>query len=131
MTSNSKIQISSNRNFGLVFFIVFLIVALWPLKYEENIRLWSLALSIVFFILGILNSKLLAPFNRLWFKLGIFLGTIVSPFVMGLIYFLVVTPVGIFMRLLGNDLLKMNKEKNTSTYWIKRDKQQSTMKKQF
>ena len=131
MTPDSKIKISSNRNFGLVFFIVFLIVALWPLKYEENIRLWSLALSIVFFILGILNSKLLAPFNRLWFKLGIFLGTIVSPFVMGLIYFLVVTPVGIFMRLLGNDLLKMNKEKNTSTYWIKRDKQQSTMKKQF
>ena len=131
MTSNSKIQISSNRNFGLIFFVVFLIVALWPLKYEENIRLWSLALSIVFFILGILNSKLLAPFNRLWFKLGIFLGTIVSPIVMGLVYFLVVTPVGIFMRLLGNDLLKMRKEKNTSTYWIKRDKQQSTMKKQF
>ena len=131
MTSNSKIQISSNRNFGLVFFVVFLIVALWPLKYEENIRLWSLALSIVFFILGIGNSKLLTPFNRLWFKLGIFLGTIVSPIVMGLVYFLVVTPVGIFMRLLGNDLLKMRKEKNTSTYWIKRDKQQSTMKKQF
>ena len=131
MTSNSKIKISSNRSFGLVFFIVFLIVALWPLKYEENIRLWSLALSIVFFILGILNSKLLTPFNRLWFKLGIFLGTIVSPIVMGLVYFLVVTPVGIFMRLLGNDLLKMSKEKNTSTYWIKRNKQQSTMKKQF
>ena len=131
MTSDSKIKISSNRNFGLVFFVVFLIVALWPLKYEENIRLWSLAVSIVFFILGILNSKLLAPFNRLWFKLGIFLGTIVSPIVMGLVYFLVVTPVGIFMRLLGNDLLKMRKEKNTSTYWIKRDKQQSTMKKQF
>ena len=131
MTTNSKIKISSNRSFGLVFFIVFLIVALWPLKYEENIRLWSLALSIVFFILGILNSKLLTPFNRFWFKLGICLGTIVSPIVMGLVYFLVVTPVGIFMRLLGNDLLKMRKEKNTSTYWIKRDKQQSTMKKQF
>ena len=106
-------------------------MALWPLKYEENIRLWSLALSIVFFILGILNSKFLTPFNRLWFRLGIFLGTIVSPIVMGLVYFLVVTPVDIFIRLLGNDLLKMSKEKNTSTYWIKRDKQQSTMKKQF
>ena len=131
MTTNSKIKNSSNRNFGLVFFVVFLIVALWPLKHDEDIRLWSLGLSIIFFILGILNSKLLAPFNRLWFKLGIFLGTIVSPIVMGLVYFLVVTPVGIFMRLLGNDLLKMRKEKNTSTYWIKRDKQQSTMKKQF
>ena len=77
--SNSKIKISSNRSFGLVFFVVFLIVALWPLKHEEDIRLWSLALSIIFFILGILNSKLLTPLNKLWFKFGIFLGSIVSP----------------------------------------------------
>ena len=131
MPSSSKIKISSNRSFGLVFFIVFLIVALWPLKYEEDIRLWSLALSIIFFILGILNSKLLTPLNKQWFKFGIFLGAIVSPVVMGIVYFLVVTPIGLFMRLLGKDLLKTNKVKSTSTYWIKRDKQQSTMKKQF
>ena len=106
MTSNSKIKISSNRNFGLVFFVVFLIVALWPLKSEENIKLWSLALSIIFFILGILNSKLLTPLQRMWFKFGIFLGAIVSPIVMGMIYFLVVTPIGISMRFLGKDLLK-------------------------
>ena len=131
MDSNSKIKIPSNRNFGLVFFLVFLIVALWPLKNEEDVRFWSLSLSIIFFILGILNSKLLTPLNKLWFKFGIFLGSIVSPVVMGLVYFLVVAPVGIFMRLLGKDLLKNNKIKNASTYWIKRDKQQSTMKKQF
>ena len=131
MDSNSKIKISSNRSFGLVFFLVFLIVALWPLKYEEDVRFWSLSLSIIFFILGILNSKLLTPLNKLWFKFGIFLGSIVSPVVMGLVYFLVVVPVGIFMRLLGKDLLKKNKIKNASTYWIERDKQQSTMKKQF
>ena len=131
MTSNSKIKISSNRNFGLVFFLVFLIVALWPLKSEENIKLWSLALSIIFFILGILNSKLLTPLQRMWFKFGIFLGAIVSPIVMGMIYFLVVTPIGLFMRFLGKDLLKTNKVKSTSTYWIKRDKKHSTMKKQF
>ena len=131
MTSNSKIKISSNRNFGLVFFVVFLIVALWPLKSEENIKLWSLALSIIFFILGILNSKLLTPLQRMWFKFGIFLGAIVSPIVMGMIYFLVVTPIGIFMRFLGKDLLKKDKVKNASTYWIKRDKQKSSMKKQF
>ena len=130
MSKNKKIKISSNRSFGLVFFIVFLIVALWPLKYEENIRLWSLALSIVFFILGILNSQLLTPLNKLWFKFGMFLGLIVSPIVMGIVYFLVVTPIGIFMRFLGKDLLKTSKVKHTS-YWIKRDKQQSTMKKQF
>ena len=131
MTSNSKIKISSNRSFGLVFFVVFLIVALWPLKNEEDIRLWSLVLSIIFFILGILNSQLLTPLNKLWFKFGMFLGLIVSPIVMGIVYFLVVTPIGIFMRLLGKDLLKTSKAKNASTYWIKRINKQSTMKKQF
>ena len=131
MSPNSKIKISSNRSFGLVFFVVFLIVAFWPLKNAEDIRLWSLALSIIFFILGVLNSKLLTPLNKLWFKFGIFLGSIVSPIVMGIVYFLVVTPMGMFMRFLGKDLLKTSKEKNVSTYWIKRDKQHGTMKKQF
>ena len=131
MASNSKIKISSNRSFGLVFFAVFLIIALWPLKYEEDIRLWSLVLSIIFFILGVLNSKLLTPLNKLWFKFGILLGSIVSPLIMGIVYFLTVTPIGLFMRLLGKDLLKTNKVKSTSTYWIKRDKKHSTMKKQF
>ena len=130
MKSKSEIKISSNRSLGLVFFVVFLIVALWPLKHEEDIRLWSLVLSIIFFILGILNSQLLTPLNKLWFKFGMFLGLIVSPIVMGIVYFLVVTPIGIFMRFLGKDLLKTSKVKHTS-YWIKRDKQQSTMKKQF
>ena len=131
MTTNSKIKISSNRSFGLVFFVVFLIVALWPLKYEEDIRLWSLVLSIIFFILGIFNSKLLTPLNKLWFKFGILLGSIVSPLIMGIVYFLVVTPIGILMRILGKDLLKTSKVKSASSNWIKRDKQQSTMKKQF
>ena len=107
---NSKIKISSNRSFGLVFFVVFLIIALWPLKNGEDIRVWSLTLSIIFLILGILNSKLLTPLNKLWFKFGIFLGSIVSPVVMGLVYFLVVVPIGLFMRLLGKDLLKKEKQ---------------------
>ena len=131
MTSSSKIKSSSNRSFGLVFFVVFLIVALWPLKYEEDIRLWSLVISIIFFILGVINSKLLTPLNKLWFKFGILLGSIVSPIIMGIVYFAVVTPTGVLMRLLGKDLLRMSKVKNTSTYWIKRDKQKNTMKKQF
>jgi len=131
MASKSKIKISSNRSFGLVFFVVFLIIALWPLKSGEEFRLWSLVLSIIFFILGILNSQLLTPLNKLWFKFGMFLGSIVSPIVMGIVYFIVVTPIGIFMRLLGKDLLKTSKAKNASTYWIKRIEKQSTMKKQF
>ena len=131
MTSNSKINISSNRNFGLVFFVIFLIVALWPLKYEEDIRLWSLVISIIFFILGVINSKLLTPLNKLWFKFGILLGSIVSPIIMGIVYFTVVTPTGVLMRLLGKDLLKTTKTKSISTYWMKRDKKQTSMKKQF
>ena len=131
MDPNSKIKISSNRSFGLVFFVVFLIIALWPLKSGEDFRLWSLTLSIIFLILGVLNSKFLTPLNKLWIKFGFFLGAIVSPIVMGIVYFLVVTPTGLFMRLLGKDLLKKDKVKNVSTYWIKRDKQKSTMKKQF
>ena len=130
MTLNSKIEISSNRNFGLVFFVVFLIVALWPLKYEEDIRLWSLALSLIFFILGVLNSKLLTPLNKLWFKFGIFLGTIISPIIMGIVYFLVVTPTSVFMRLLGKDLLNTKFSSNRS-YWIKREKNIGSMKRQF
>ena len=131
MTSNSKINISSNRSFGLVFFVIFLIVALWPLKYEEDIRLWSLVISIIFFILGVINSKLLTPLNKQWFKFGMLLGSIVSPIIMGIVYFAVVTPIGVLMRLLGKDLLKTTKTKSISTYWMKRDEKQTSMKKQF
>ena len=131
MKSNSKTIIPSNRSFGLVFFIVFLIVALWPLKSGEDLRLWSLTLSIIFLILGILNSKLLMPLNKLWFKFGMFLGAIISPIIMGIVFFSVVTPTGVIMRLMGKDLLRINKSKLASTYWIKRHKQHSTMKKHF
>ena len=131
MTSKSKINKSSNRSFGFVFFVVFLIVALWPLKYEGDIRLWSLILSIIFIILGILNSKLLTPLNKLWFKFGMLLGSVVSPMVIGIVFFLVVTPTGIIMRLLGKNLLHMKKIKGVSTYWTKREKQHNTMKRQF
>ena len=129
MKSNSKTIIPSNRSFGLVFFIVFLIVALWPLKSGEDLRLWSLALSIIFLILGIFNSKLLTPLNKLWMKFGMFLGLIVSPIVMGIVFFSVVTPIGFFMRIMGKDLLRLKGKKNT--YWIDRDNIKSSMKKQF
>ena len=129
MKTESKIKASSNRSFGLVFFVVFLIVALWPLKSGEDIRIWSLALSIIFFSLGILNSKLLTPLNKLWFKFGMFLGGIISPIVMGIVFFMVVTPTGIIMKLMGKDLLKLKSKKNT--YWINREDIKSSMKNQF
>jgi len=125
------VKISSNRSFGFLFFVVFFVISLWPLKSQGDLRLWAFILSLVFLVLGVLNSKLLTPFNKLWFKFGILLGSIVSPIVMGTVFFLVVTPVGLIMRLLGKDLLRINKNKTISTYWINRDKQKNSMKKQF
>ena len=127
----ASVKISSNRSFGLLFFIVFLAISLWPLKSQEDLRLWAFILALIFFVLGILNSKFLTPLNKLWMKFGIFLGSIVSPFVMGVVFFMVVTPVGLIMRFLGKDLLRINKSKFVSTYWISREKQDNTMKRQF
>ena len=127
----ASVKISSNRSFGLLFFIVFLAISLWPLKSQEDLRLWAFILALIFFVLGILNSKFLTPLNKLWMKFGIFLGSIISPFVMGVVFFMVVTPIGLIMRFLGKDLLRIKKSKFVSTYWISREKQNNTMKKQF
>ncbi len=124
------IKISSNRSFGIVFFIFFLTVSLWPLTNGENIRLSFLTISIIFLILGIVNSKILTPLNKLWFKFGLFLGKIVSPIVMGVIFFFVVTPTGIIMRLMRKDLLNLKKN-NSNTYWIEKKNENSSMKNQF
>ena len=124
------IKISSNRSFGIVFFIVFLIISLYPLLNSENIRIWSLIISVIFLILGLLNSKLLNPLNKIWFKFGLFLGKIISPFVMGVIFFCVVTPIGLLMKLLKKDLLNLKFNKNNS-YWINKTGPKSKMKNQF
>ena len=127
----NKIKISSNRNFGLVFFIVFLIISLWPLTYEEPIRIWSFIVSLVFLILGLMKSKLLTPLNKFWFKFGMILGAIVAPFIMGVIFFLTVTPIGLVMKIMRKDLLNKKYDKKKKTYWIKRDAPIGTMKRQF
>ena len=124
------VKISSNRSFGIVFFIVFLIIALYPLTYNGEIRVWSAITSLIFLLLGLLNSKILAPFNKLWFKFGIFLGKIISPLIMGIIFFFVVTPVGLIMRLFGKDVLNLKYNKNQS-YWIEKKGPRSKMKNQF
>tara|TARA_Y100000817_G_scaffold269416_1_gene226960 strand:- start:1076 stop:1462 length:387 start_codon:yes stop_codon:yes gene_type:complete len=127
---NNKISRSSNKSFGIVFFIVFFVIALWPVFQGNDLRIWSLTLSIIFLILGLLNSKILTPLNIIWHKLGLFLGRIVSPIVLGLIYFFVVTPTGVIMRIFGKDLLGL-KQSNKNSYWIKRKKNNSSMKNQF
>ncbi len=125
-----KIKISSNKNFGVVFFVFFLILSLWPLMYGGNIKLSFMVISITFLTLGLINSKILTPLNHLWFKFGLFLGKIISPLVMGLIFFLVVTPTGIIMRLLKKDLLNLKKD-NSNSYWIEKKNENNNMKNQF
>ena len=126
----SKIKVGSNKSFGIVFFVFFLIIGLYPLINEENVRIWSIVISIIFLILGLINSQILTPLNILWFKFGMLLGKFVSPIVMGLVFFLVVTPTGLIMKLFNKDLLKLRKNKNSS-YWIKRPETKSEMKNQF
>ena len=125
-----EIKISSNKSFGIVFFVVFLLIALYPLIYSGEIRLWSIIVSFTFLVLGLLNSKILTPLNKIWFKFGIFLGKLISPVIMGIIFFLVVTPIGLIMRMLGKDLLNLKYNKNQS-YWIEKSGPKSKMKNQF
>ena len=125
-----EVKIGSNRSFGIVFFVVFLIIATYPLINGDELRLWSLLISIVFLFLGLVNSKILNPLNKLWFKFGIFLGKIISPLVMGIIFFLVVTPIGLLMRLLNKDLLNL-RFNNNGSYWIEKTEPKSKMKNQF
>ena len=125
-----KIKISSNRSFGVVFCAFFLIVSLYPLINEEPIRYWSLIVSIIFLILGILNSNILSPLNKAWFKFGLFLGKIVSPIVMGIVFFAVVTPIALILKIMGKDLLNLKKSKINS-YWIAKTGPKSKMKNQF
>ena len=128
--NNNKIKPGSNKSFGIVFFIVFFIIALYPLIYKEELRIWSLVVSIIFLILGLINSKILSPLNKIWFKFGLFLGRIISPLIMGMIFFFVVTPIGYLMRLIGKDLLNL-KYNDNKTYWIEKNDPKSKMKNQF
>ena len=130
MKKSEDIKIGSNRSFGIVFFVVFLIISLYPLTHGVEIRLWSLIISLIFLTLGLLNSKILSPLNKIWFKFGIILGKIISPVIMGIIFFLVVTPTGLIMRILRKDILNLKYNQNKS-YWIKKEGPKSKMKNQF
>ena len=124
------IKIGSNRSFGIVFFVVFLIIGLWPLLNNGDIRNWPVIISAIFLVLGLLNSKVLTPLNKAWFRFGIFLGNFIAPIVMAIIYFLVVTPIGILMKIVKKDLINLKKNTN-KTYWIEKKEIKSSMKNQF
>ena len=122
---------SSNRSFGLLFFIVFFIIGLWPLKNDLELNYIFIGISIIFLILGLMNSKILTPFNKIWVKFGELLGRIIAPIVMAIIYFFILTPVSLLVRLFGKDLIGLKFKKNLKTYWIKRKKYLGPMDKQF
>ena len=124
------IKISTNKSFGLVFFVVFFLISVYPLLNAENIRFWALIVAIIFLTLGLLNSKILTPLNKIWFKFGLLLGSIVSPIVMSIIFFFVVTPISLIMRILGKDILNL-KWNNSNSYWIEKSGPKSKMKNQF
>ena len=125
------IKIGSNRSFGIIFFIIFLLVSLYPLTNDESIRYWSLIISMIFLVLGLFNSNLLSPLNKIWFRFGILLGKLISPFIMGVIFFLVVTPIGLIMKIIKKDLLNLRFRKDKETYWIEKTEPKSKMKNQF
>ena len=131
MKITGTIKFSSNRSFGILFFVVFLTISLWPLKSEGDLIIWSLVLSLIFLILGLLNSKLLNPLNKLWLRTGTVLGVFISPIIMVLVFFVIVTPTGIIMRFFGKDSLRLKMSKNIDSYWLNREKTKSTMKNQF
>ena len=126
----NDINKSTNKSFGIVFFVFFLIIAFYPLIHNSDIRYWSLILSLIFLTLGLVNSRILTPLNKLWFKFGIFLGKIISPIIMGIIFFIVVTPIAIIMKVFNKDLLNL-KFNNNKTYWIEKTGPKSKMKNQF
>ena len=126
-----RLKKTSNKSFGILFFIVFLIIAVWPLLQSKDLRLWSLILSLLFLVLGLLNSKILEPINNIWIKFGEILGKVVAPIVMAAVFFIVLTPISIILRLFGKDLLGIKFLKEKTSYWNKRDKTLGSMKKQF
>jgi hypothetical protein len=122
---------SSNRSFGLLFFIVFIAVGLWPIIKGEEANIYLILISLFFLIFGLINSKILSPFNKAWVKFGEILGLIIAPIIMALVYFIILTPISLILRMFGKDLLGLKFMKKQDTYWIKRVKKLGTMKKQF
>ena len=122
---------SSNRSFGLLFFVVFLVIAFWPLTKKSEINLYLISIALIFLVLGLLNSKILSPLNKAWIKLGEILGRIVAPVVMAIVYFIILTPISLLVRLFGKDLIGMKFSNDTKSYWIKRKKNLGSMDKQF
>ena len=121
LSRDQQVEGSSDRSFGLVFAVVFLVIACWPLFYRELPRWWAVAIAAGFTVLAIWKPTLLAGLNRQWLKLGLLLGKIVSPIALGILFYGVVTPIGLVMRLTGKDPLRLKLDPGAASYWIPRE----------
>jgi hypothetical protein len=124
-----NIKRKDNITFGILFFFLFLIIGLYPLKSNGTIRIWSVLFSLAFLVITIIRPNLFTFLNKSWIKFGILLGKIISPIVMGLIFFFVVTPIGILVRILKKDVMGL--KRGAASYWINREDKLQSMKKQF
>ena len=124
-------QNNQNRSFGLLFFIVFIILALWPLTKKGEVNLYLISISSIFLVLGLLNSKILSPLNNTWVKLGEILGRIIAPIIMAIVYFIILTPISLLVRSFGKDLIGIKFSNDIKSYWVKRKKRLGSMDKQF
>jgi hypothetical protein len=124
-----NIKRKDNITFGILFFFLFLIIGLYPLKSNGTIRIWSVLFSLAFLVITIIRPNLFTFLNKLWIKFGILLGKIISPIVMGLVFFFVVTPIGILVRILKKDVMGL--KRGATSYWINREDKLQSMKKQF
>ncbi len=127
---SENIKLPSNKSFGLLFFIVFMGIAIYQYSNIGKINVYLISISLIFFVLGIINSRVLTPFNRLWMKFGFLLGKIVAPIVMGIVFYFVITPIALLLRIFKKDVLNLKKNKSI-TYWIKKADIKSKMKDQF
>lgn len=133
-TKDNNAQGGSDRAFGIVFTTVFAVIGLYPLATDGELKLWALASSLVILIITFSRPSILGPFNRIWTKFGLILHKIISPIVLGIIFFLAVVPTGLFMRLMGKDILKLKQDSNVSSYWEKRESpgpSPESMKRQY
>jgi len=131
LNSSDYIKVGSERSFGVVFAILFAIIGLYPLIYESPVHLWALTATVGFLIASLIFPSALRPLNLLWFKFGLLLHKVANPLIMGIMFFVVITPIGLLMRSLGKDLLQKKFNDSAKTYWINRDKNAGSMKNQF
>ena len=121
LNRDQHVEGSTDRSFGLVFAVVFLVIAGIPLLHGEAIRWWSVGVAAAFALAALVKPALLAGLNRLWMKLGILLGKVVSPIALGILFYIVITPIGTMIRLTGKDPLRLKFDPDAESYWIPRE----------